>query len=531
MNTRELVLKAAGIPILGQRQETKKVEWNEESKRVEWPEPEALKETLLPVIEFPIEIIPEPLQAWIVDISYRMQCPVDFVAVATMVMSGSIIGAGCGIRPKKRDDWLVIPNLWGAVIGRPGTLKTPALKEALNPIAIMEADAKEKYEYELKYFEAKKESHKAIKDSIKFEMGAVAKGKSKSGKDIGTLEGELAFLEEPDSPAWKRYKTNDATIEKMGELLEQNERGILLFRDELTGFLVSLDKEGREPDRAFYLESWNGNGSMTCDRVGRGTVHVSNLCISILGGIQPAKLLAYLYQAASELENDGLMQRMQLMVYPDEVANWRLIDEFPNTIAKHKACEVIKKLAEINFKDYVTEKQEGEKIPYFRFDDRAQEAFNAWLTKLHKKLQDDEVPVMLEHLTKYRSLMPSLALVDHLINIADGQISGSVRLESVERAITWCSYLESHARRIYGLLGDISQRAAIELAKKLKAGKIKDGFTLRDVYRNSWHLLSDKETVNTACDELIDMGWLLKEDMPIKGRQPKVIYLINPKIF
>ena len=38
-----------------------------------------------------------------------------------------------------------------------------------------------------------------------------------------------------------------------------------------------------------YLESWNGYGSFTTDRIGRGTVHVDGLCLSIFGGIQMKK--------------------------------------------------------------------------------------------------------------------------------------------------------------------------------------------------------------------------------------------------
>jgi len=54
-----------------------------------------------------------------------MQCPIDFVAVAAVTMLGSVIGTGCAIRPKQKDDWVVVPNIWGAVVGRPGGRKSP----------------------------------------------------------------------------------------------------------------------------------------------------------------------------------------------------------------------------------------------------------------------------------------------------------------------------------------------------------------------------------------------------------------------
>jgi len=490
-----------------------------------WPDPEPIETTLLPVEKLPPEIIPGPFREWVVDVSHRMQAPLDFIAAAVMVMAGAVIGAGCGIKPKRKDNWLVVPNLWGGVIGRPGMLKTPALQEALKPLLKLETEAKKKYDEDLAFYEAEIEIFKAQKDALKAEMSKAAKGKGI--KTLDDLKYEYMNMEPPKEPIWVRYKTNDATIEKMAELLGQNPRGILLFRDELIGLLASWDKEGREPDRAFYLEAWNGYGSITSDRIGRGTVHVDNLCVSILGGVQPAKLLAYLYQATSELENDGLIQRFQLLVYPDE-PSWQLVDEYPNKEAKERAFRVIKKLAEMDFTK-IGAVTEGENIPFLRFDDEAQELFYEWLIELQKKLQADEAPVILEHLNKYRSLMPSLALIDHLINIADGTASGPVSLESAGKAAAWCDYLESHARRIYGLVGSVGQRAAAELAKKIKAKKLKDGFSLRDVYRNGWHLLTSKEAVKAACDELVEAGWL-REVIP-KDNKKIIAYIINPKIF
>lgn len=500
----------------------------------EWPEPEPIAVSLLPVEKLPPQIIPKPFRPWVMDVAHRMQCPVDFIAIAAMIMTGSIIGAGCGIRPKKRDDWLVVPNLWGGPVARPGMLKTPALMEALKPLAILEARAQIEYETKLKEHRAEKELHKAMKEALKSKMLEAAKGKRAKGDQqqltLEELKRQYMELEEPEPPIWRRYKTNDSTIERMGELLAENSRGILLFRDELIGLLASWDKEGRETDRAFYLEAWNGHGSHTTDRIGRGTIHCDNLCVSILGGIQPAKLMAYLYQSMSELENDGLMQRMQLLIYPDEPGDWELVDRYPDRKARDTAFQVIERLEKMDFIAYGAQLDEGEKIPYLRFTDEAQQVFNEWLTELEKvKLKKDDPPALLEHLSKYRSLMPSLALIIHLVDVAAGKAESDVSVKAAEMAAAWCEYLESHARRIYALVGDVAQRAAAELAKKIQAGALGDGFTVRDVYRRCWHLLDKKEIVQQACDELVDAGWLRGEIT--EAGKTRVLYRINPKIF
>jgi hypothetical protein len=100
-----------------------------------------------------------------------------------------------------------------------------------------------------------------------------------------------------------------------------------------------------------------------------------------------------------------------------------------------------------------------------------------------------------------------------------------------ELAAAWCEYLESHARRIYGLVTNASQQAAAALASKIRAGKLADGFTARDVYRQNWHLLNDRETAQDACDELVAAGWLREKVTPAEFRQKeKIACLIIPNV-
>src|SRR5512144_1585255 len=103
-----------------------------------WPEPAPLPDGLPAVNAFDTESLPDIFRPWVADIAERMQCPPDFPAVAAVTTLGSVVGKQVGIRPKMRDDWLVVPNLWAAAIGRPGKLKTPALEEPLKPLCRLE---------------------------------------------------------------------------------------------------------------------------------------------------------------------------------------------------------------------------------------------------------------------------------------------------------------------------------------------------------------------------------------------------------
>ena len=87
-----------------------------------WADPTPLPDDLPAVMPFDDELLPSTFRPWIKDIAERLQCPPDFPAVAAMIPLGVIVGRKVGIRPKRQDDWLVVPNLWGAVIGRPSVM-------------------------------------------------------------------------------------------------------------------------------------------------------------------------------------------------------------------------------------------------------------------------------------------------------------------------------------------------------------------------------------------------------------------------
>jgi hypothetical protein len=105
------------------------------------------------------------------------------------------------------------------------------------------------------------------------------KEKAEKALKDGDRDGARGFLAElidgsDSDPPCPRIIINDATVEKLGELLNENPRGVLLIRDELSGFLARMENEEHQSERAFYLEAFNGDGRFTYDRIGRGTIHI-----------------------------------------------------------------------------------------------------------------------------------------------------------------------------------------------------------------------------------------------------------------
>jgi hypothetical protein len=269
-------------------------------------------------------------------------------------------------------------------------------------------------------------------------------------------------------------------------------------------------------------------GTFTYDRISRGTLHIRSVLVSIMGGIQPGRLLDYLGAALKGgADDDGLLQRFQMMVYPDVTKGWRNVDRWPDTNAKEWAWAVFQQLDALDPAAIGAEREDGDdSVPFLHFAPVAQGLFDDWRARLEEKVRSgDEHPAVESHLAKYRSLVPSLALLIHLADGARGHVSE----EATRKAIGWAAYLESHARRIYAIVINSAAIAGKALAKRISKGDLKDRFTLRDVYRKHWAGLSEKQAVEQAVDLLLDLGWL-KETVEDTGGKPKTHYRINPAL-
>ncbi|WP_375676752.1 MULTISPECIES: YfjI family protein [unclassified Bartonella] len=483
-----------------------------------WKELQQIESALLPVEPFNPLQLPMPFMEYIYDVSERQQAPMDFIAVAALCALAAVIGNGVRIAPKQHDDWTVVPNLWGALIGQSSTYKTPAMKAALAPITCLQ---KEWYKDWLKQKE-KQEIEERLETLDKREKErqvnkAIRKGECETARALlyETLSKDNAHDDDVS-----RFIVNDVTVEKLGELLKENPRGLLMVRDELSGFLANLERREYQTDRAFYLTAFNGDDQFTYDRIERGTIFIPYVTLSMIGGIQPSRIIPIIQAMHRGINDDGLLQRFQMIVWPDENQEWKLVDRPPNQEVWQKYEGVFR-----SFRDKRLGSPEHPLI--MRFMPKAQEKFYEWLENLHREAKGGTHSESLQsHLLKMPKTIASLALIFELLD--GGRLE--IGLYAITTALRWEKYLLSHAKRLYAAGDTLTAERAKLIVER--CDHLSDVFTARDVYKRDWKYLTDNQAVKQALELLCRCNYIreISGENNSQGGRPTIRYEWHPLV-
>jgi hypothetical protein len=435
-------------------------------------------------------------------------------------MIGSLIGSRLRVKPLKHSDWFVVPNLYGGCVGLPSTKKTPALDETRKTILELQAAAREvfkkefeEYEIDAKFYE--KDAHKNLKESAKKE----------------DYKRKMADCPQPTKPILRRYLTNDITTPKLAQFLSENPIGILQERDELSGWVKSLEAEYDLNARSFYLELWKGAIAYELARVGNGEIQITSGTLSIIGGIQPSKLQKLISDAYSFEKDDGLPQRF-LYAFPD-VTN-RICKPTQNDYEQMKdgyaaVNRICKTIAGYDFKGNVVGAN-GDKFQIVKFSKEAQEIVDEWQSDI--ETQAESLQIEDEPFSSYLYKLPkscfAIALIFHCLeNIsANGDLPDEITQATALKAIAYTEVLTTHARRVFALGENQIFTLAQILIGKIKKGDLEQGFTIREVMRKQWSGLKSKDTVQDVLSLLSDYGYL--NELPTSGEgRPTVKYAFH----
>src|SRR6516225_837459 len=186
-------------------------------------------------------------------------CPSAMALSVLCALSGAI-DHRFKVKMMRHGDWEARPRLWGLLVGDPSKKKTPIINAAARPLERWQRRLWREYQAQLR-------DH-------------IAAGGKADDEDA------------PQEPL--HYVVYDTTIEALGDALAKSSRGVLVKRDELAGWIASMERYGGAArggsDRGFWLQVYDGEGYGFL-RIKRGNIPISDFSVSILGGIQRAARL------------------------------------------------------------------------------------------------------------------------------------------------------------------------------------------------------------------------------------------------
>jgi hypothetical protein len=375
--------------------------------------------TSVPVEAFPIDVLPKPLARLVREASMALPCPPDYVAVPILGVMGTAIGTSRVIEVKA--NWHEGPRLNEAVVGDPGTKKSPAMKLAMKPL-FRQQEADERTYHDAKSF------HEAEMKRYEVDMEVWRKD-AKAGKSAPSTPPSA-----PDAPTMSRSWSSNSTVEALALLLKENPRGILLYQDELTAWARGMDqyRNGKGADRQFWLSLWNGAPVAVDRKSQKGPLLIHNPCCNVVGGLPPDVLGDLSDERGRQ---DGFIHRV-LFSYPDDVRiTWT--DAVVSEATEDGYEEVVKRLMSLKPFDFDTPE-------VLSMTPKAHDVFVEFANELYEQLADPDLPAHLRGpWLKMEGICARLALILQLSRWA----AHETELEILSRPVSLARWPSSSTSR------------------------------------------------------------------------------------
>lgn len=339
---------------------------------------------------FPLEIFPDIIQDLIKDAENTEGHHPGYLSagilstVATAMGSSFILDNG---------SYKSQPILWLAIVGRSGDGKTHPLNFAKKPI-----EENDKQNYSVFQTQMKKYS--------------TSKNKKLS------------------KPNYVKSILGDFTPEKLAENLQHNQKGVLIFKDELIGWINSFDQYRKGSDQQMYLEFFNG-GTLSVDRVSKPSIRVGKTNINVLGGIQPSALKE---MASKNRNNDGFLARF-LFVYPKDIKP----NLFTGNSIQTKHID--------NYKDFILNIYNTSSINLISSISQIN-IYKKWQHKKTKECQDDDFQNIIQ--SKLETYVWRFALIIEIMKqAASNNFTSTISDNSIDMSIKLAEYFRTNAIRVF----------------------------------------------------------------------------------
>ncbi|HSV98706.1 MAG TPA: DUF3987 domain-containing protein [Sedimentisphaerales bacterium] len=468
--------------------------------------------------DFPLEVIPAPVQKYIRMVAKIIDCDPSYVAVPLLTALASAIGNTRKIR--LNDLWSEPPILWTVIIGQSGTAKSPALELALRPLMEMENEILRQFKEDLKEYEAAKRE---------FEREC----KQKKPKDSKPPT-------EPVRPVANRLAASDTTVEALARLLSESPKGIIVVRDELAGWLESFNayKGGKGGDAATWLQLHRA-GTIIKDRVGDDGVpiHVHPASVCITGSIQPDVLQRVL---PSEYISNGLAGRILFAMPPTRAKRYNKTSTDPALNREmRRIFEDLRKLSfEVDAKGLPGPKE-------IRLTEAAEVIWGHFVDNRGDETVSFDDPALAAAWSKLEAYAARFALVLHMVKViatpGGSAFEDLIDVDGIRAGIKLAEWFGHEAMRVYARRSEDDERAEdrnlleyIQQPPRKKDGKEDDPnvgngrMTVRGLQRGPQRFRNSSEEAKAALQKLVDAGyghWEHTQPEPQGGRPAEVFVL------
>ena len=352
--------------------------------------------------------------------------------------------------------------------------------------------------------------------------------KVKSAVKKGNLAPEMPpSASVPDRPVPRSIYVGDATTEKLLRILAADPGGLLVYRDELSGFFGSFDRyKNGKADRPFWLECFGGR-PYRYDRVTLDeSIDIPACAVSVIGGIQP-DILAKLLQSNAD---DGLISRF-IFAWPDPVPQRR-----PNSSPdQEKLIRALRRLQSL----LSTDKMDSFQPSIMRLTSDAADIFQTWYEAEAWQELEAASGLLASAFGKLNGLVLRLAGVLEFIHWSwdceVNQLPAVVSERSVEFAIQLVeSWVRPTLRRVYAEAAiTVAERDVMNMARWLLSNPC-DLVNVRDLRREGGcPMPREAKEADAVTEILVAANWLLPD--PVRNGdtagRPRKNYQVNPLIY
>ncbi len=428
---------------------------------------------------FPINVLPEPIRSFVQAGAKAIGCDPTYILLPLLAVLASAIGNACRLRLKH--GWSVPPIIWTATIGESGSAKSPGWSLAMQPVREIE--------------------------------------------HVLACTYQTTHADTDDAPLEERWSVTDSTVEALAALLADNPRGLLLSRDELSGWFASFDqyrKAKTSSDAAHWLSMYNGQPMRVDRKTGEPrTLSVASAAVSVCGTIQPGVLHR---AVGAEHRENGMLARLLLAWPPRKVKRWTDAGISPDDVGAVR--DVLERLR--RFEPRLD--RYGEPAPVvLKLTDDAKQLFREFYDE-NAEILASATGDYAAAVSKLEELPARLALILQLTRwAADDDVDNElVDADSMSAAIAMTVWFRHESRRVYGLLASSAEdRQRNELVDWIRGRG--GSCTVRELQNGKREFSSRVAIAEAALQSLIDSGFGCWEPVPSgpNGGQPTRLFVLN----